>query len=617
MFTKITSILIVAISIFSSDALLAQHTKTSNQVNTMTLSRDHDDDEDENEHGNGNGNGNNLVAICHQLGNGGSNTIWVAQAAVQAHLNHGDYLGTCQDDDSEDDDHNDDGDDHNDDGDDHNDDGDDHNDDGDDHNDDGDDHNDDGDDHNDDGDDHNEDGDDHNDDGDDNNDDGDDNDDTTDNGDDSEPVTPSCSPIEVVSFFPGTKNDLLSPVDANRLDATKALGSPEDSDVASTEYNFVSLGFGGEITLKFAYPIHNGEGDDLYVVETTFGNNAQNCSRYPEKIRAFGSQDGCNWVYMGEGCQNSYFDFQSLGWIQYVKLIDISPLSHSFGGGLADGYDLDGVLCLHGEELNPIPAALSNAFAGGVESFTQGLTKGGNAVPAARSNPNNALGAPQGTDAVNFVALGFGGSITLSFDYVVFEKPGDDIQLIETSYGNPSCSNYPETARIEVSLDNETYYMVEGEFCQDQSIDVASAGLAQFRYIRITDASPMSSTRFNSSADAYDVDGVLVLQPGCNDMPARMAAPSETASEMFSESTVYPNPFAGVFNVKFSTGEETENVNIRIVNGLGQAVATENFTSAKNTEITKTLNLEHVNAGIYFVSIERNDIRETFRVIKN
>jgi hypothetical protein len=100
-------------------------------------------------------------------------------------------------------------------------------------------------------------------------------------------------------------------------------------------------------------------------------------------------------------------------------------------------------------------------------------------------------------------------------------------------------------------------------------------------------------------------------------MPARMAAPSETATEMFSESTVYPNPFAGVFHVNFSTGEETENVNIRIVNALGQAVVTENFTSSKNTEITKTLNLEHVNAGIYFVSIERNDIRETFRVIKN
>jgi len=35
------------------------------------------------------------VAICHNLGNGNWITIWVAQPAVNAHLNHGDYLGPC------------------------------------------------------------------------------------------------------------------------------------------------------------------------------------------------------------------------------------------------------------------------------------------------------------------------------------------------------------------------------------------------------------------------------------------------------------------------------------------------------------------------------------------
>jgi len=32
------------------------------------------------------------VAICHK----GKNTLYVAEAAVQAHLNHGDYLGECR-----------------------------------------------------------------------------------------------------------------------------------------------------------------------------------------------------------------------------------------------------------------------------------------------------------------------------------------------------------------------------------------------------------------------------------------------------------------------------------------------------------------------------------------
>ena len=43
-------------------------------------------DEDEND---------NRVAICHREGNGSYHTIYVSQNAVQAHLNHGDYLGPC------------------------------------------------------------------------------------------------------------------------------------------------------------------------------------------------------------------------------------------------------------------------------------------------------------------------------------------------------------------------------------------------------------------------------------------------------------------------------------------------------------------------------------------
>jgi hypothetical protein len=37
----------------------------------------------------------NNVAICHCTGNGNCHTIYVAQQAVQTHLNHGDYLGPC------------------------------------------------------------------------------------------------------------------------------------------------------------------------------------------------------------------------------------------------------------------------------------------------------------------------------------------------------------------------------------------------------------------------------------------------------------------------------------------------------------------------------------------
>jgi len=59
---------------------------------------DDNDDEDEQEDDNDDedeDNNNDRVAICHHLGNGGWITIYVASQAVPAHLNHGDYLGPC------------------------------------------------------------------------------------------------------------------------------------------------------------------------------------------------------------------------------------------------------------------------------------------------------------------------------------------------------------------------------------------------------------------------------------------------------------------------------------------------------------------------------------------
>lgn len=96
----------------SGGNIIRDYTATDNCGNVSTLEQilhpynsgpddDDDDGEDEDddcdhEHGGGGSNGNNnLVAICHRLGNGNWITIYVAQPAVQAHLNHGDTLGTC------------------------------------------------------------------------------------------------------------------------------------------------------------------------------------------------------------------------------------------------------------------------------------------------------------------------------------------------------------------------------------------------------------------------------------------------------------------------------------------------------------------------------------------
>ena len=430
------------------------------------------------------------------------------------------------------------------------------------------------------------------------------------------PPTPQgCSPVEVISYNPGPSSDFLTPIALNRQNENNALGTPEDNDNATSaaNFNFVTLGFAGEIVLKFAYPIKNGAGDDLYVVETSFlpsGN--QNCTRYPEKIRVYASQDNCNWVYLGEGCQNTYFDLQGLNWAQYVKIIDMTN-PESFDG-LVDGYDLDGVLCLNGEELNPVPTDL--VFGSAQEAiYFPALRKNGSAIPAPRAIKENALGTPQGTDVINFVSLGFGGSLVVKFDFVIFDAPGIDVQIVETSFGNPTCTGYPEKAMVEGSLfeDGPWTPLTIIDLCLDGGIDVAAAGVVQ--YLRVTDRSNPAS--FSGTADGYDVDGFIVSN-NCTNAVTKFASHSdnnETANEVAS-SEVYPNPFSDIVNVAISTGDLDKTATIKVVNYLGQQVFVQTINVASSSQVLQELNLGNLTSGVYFLTIETNNSRETLKIVK-
>jgi len=428
-------------------------------------------------------------------------------------------------------------------------------------------------------------------------------------------VAPGCYAIEVVEFNQAKRND-GSDVPAARSIKENALGAPTDSDVAVPEanLNFVSLGFGGSITLKMSGPIANGPGDDFRVVETTYGSMSGNCNRYPEKIQAFASQDGCNWVYVGEGCQDVNLDLGPLDWALYIKLVDISPIGASYNNDKADGYDVDGIICLNGFAENAELQDLGADYAMEVISFDQGKRKNGTDVVASRSDASQALGAPDGTDIINFVALGFGGSITLKLGYVVFDKDGDDLQIVETSFGNPACSSYPETALIEVSLDDVTYYDL-GEICLDGAVDFAVAGATAVQYVRITDRSMAS--KFGGTADGYDVDGVVVLQPGCGvENDSRVIGDNIWVADETASFDAYPNPFKNIVNLDIVTGGDAEQMNVKVMNITGQVVYTTNVNVASNSRINQTLELSSLTPGIYFISMETKNGVETHKLIK-
>ena len=423
-------------------------------------------------------------------------------------------------------------------------------------------------------------------------------------------IPPSCYAEEVVSFNQKKQND-GSTVAIGRSNPLKALYAPENND---TE-NFVSLGFGGDITLKFGSPIHNGPGDDVRVIESTFGN--QSCARYPETIRVYASQDGCHFVWIGDGCQDTDFDLGAdLGWAQYIKLVDISPIGATYTGTpIADAYDVDGIMCLNGYEENPVPAALVSGYAAHVENYSPALRKNGTPITPARTNPLYSLGAPQGTDVINFVSLGFGGSLTLKFDYVIFDNPAaNDIRIVETSFGNPSCAGYSEKVMVEGSLDNITWIpLTVTDICLDGEVDINSAGVIQ--YIRLTDHSPASS--FSGSADGYDVDGLVVINDCSNSDASQRIVDNVTTANEVATAEVFPNPFSGSTNVEITTGDLDNKVTIRVVNFLGQQVYSQTMNVASSSKVLQTVDMSNFSNGVYFLTIETTSTKETVKLVKN
>jgi hypothetical protein len=125
-------------------------------------------------------------------------------------------------------------------------------------------------------------------------------------------------------------------IDANRSDPSQALGVAEQTVTPGT---FVSLGFGGSITLQFDNGISNG----VFVVESTNPD-------YPvEHAHVDLSADGSTWFSAGNLDQTgTVTQPDSLTCAQYVRVTDTSN-SADFSEDTADAYDVDGVQAMEGQ----------------------------------------------------------------------------------------------------------------------------------------------------------------------------------------------------------------------------------------------------------------------------
>jgi hypothetical protein len=400
---------------------------------------------------------------------------------------------------------------------------------------------------------------------------------------------------QVLTFNQGLNNDsgIVSPLRSN---ISNCIGVAQASDTFTTEddVNFLSLGFGGELTVMMESPIKNIEGMDFKIHETTFG--TPNCKRYPEKVMVFASQDNCNWSFCDYGCQDSEFDLGNLTWAKYIKVIDVSPYGNFDPFGVCDGYDVDGIEG-YSVETETIPTDLVPNSAQQVVSFKQGPRKNGTPVALSRSNPENALGLPQGTESVNFVSLGFGGQLILKFDFVVFNREGFDFKITETTFGNPQCEQYPEKSLVEVSMDYYTWYSLD-VVCLDGMVEMGDVDC--FQYIKITDRSPLSL--FNGSADGYDVDGVFSFN-NC-DLQSKVDFDDIVTMDEESDIVLSPNPFEDKISIN-----NNDTKNVIIYNYLGSKVKELN-------NVTDQIDVIDLPKGIYYLDIISEQSRTTHKLFK-
>ncbi len=141
-----------------------------------------------------------------------------------------------------------------------------------------------------------------------------------------------------------------------------------------------------------------------------------------------------------------------------------------------------------------------DGWASSVYDSTQGLRKNGTAVPVGRSDPTEALGAPDGV----FYSLGYGGELVVTFPGYIT----GNVTAVEVTFGR---AGYPEElADVSVSEDGSNWCDVGTASNKDtngiSTFDVSGCGLSDIGYVRLVDAS--DPDLHNTTSDGYDLDAV-------------------------------------------------------------------------------------------------------------
>lgn len=152
--------------------------------------------------------------------------------------------------------------------------------------------------------------------------------------------------------------------------------------------------------------------------------------------------------------------------------------------------------------------ATGDDWADSVVSYTPGPRNDGNQVDVVHADTNNALNEAEQDDTINYVSLGFGGTIVLAFDNIIMNGEGADIEVFETSSSTSSPASNPEKVRVYASqTGNDNDWTNLGQATMDASFDLGALSYA--KYVKLVDESDNSS--FAYTENGYDLDGVRAV----------------------------------------------------------------------------------------------------------
>ncbi len=244
-------------------------------------------------------------------------------------------------------------------------------------------------------------------------------------------------------------------------------------------------------------------------------------------------------------------------------------------------------------------------------------------------NAQEAVGPCTMNDNLSVVALGDGGSATVTFehpimngdgpDFAVFENSFDDyfleLAFVEVSSDGVRFVRFPATSltqtvhqvvsRVDASFINNLagkYKMGYGTpFDLEELRDSAGIDINNITHVRVVDVVGSINPQYatydafghmvndpwptNSHSSGFDLDGVAVLNQNLNGI--------ENAD---IEVSIYPNPVANVMNISLANAAEA-----RLMDINGRTVATFTLSAGSNS-----LNIASLPAGVYMLNVDGN-----------